>query len=312
VGAIFQMVDNANAGVWYSRQGNVATIDSFTGSIAAISAGTTVITYTILTDTNGCTNASQFNVRILGAPDFSIDSSIRQIKCYGVDDAQIAMTVNGGQGHFSYLWSSGDTTASITNLSKGTYAVNITETATKCSLSDTFIILQPDSFYAIPMIAKEFCKRNDGSIQFQVTGGVRPYTYEWVDNNTDSVRLGLVTGEYSVVITDSNKCNLSLSVVIEEDTCNVNVYDALTPNSDGINDTWIIDGIQYYPDNLVQVFDKIGDLVYEKMSYNNTWGGEGKNGGLLPDGTYYYVIKINSENVKGGHNIQTGAVLIKR
>lgn len=312
VGTIFQMANNASDGVWYSSRGNVAAIDSFTGSIAAISAGTTVITYTILTDTNGCTNATMINVRVLGAPDFSIDSSIRQIRCYGVDDAQIAIIVNGGQGRFSYLWSNGDTTASIANLTTGTYAVNITETATKCSLGDTFIISQPDSFFAIPMIAKEFCKRNDGSIQFQITGGVRPYTYEWMDNNTDSIRLGLVTGDYSVIIADSNKCRLSFNILIEEDTCNVSVYDALTPNGDGINDTWIIDGIQYYPDNLVQIFDKIGDLVYEKSSYNNTWGGEGKNGGALPDGTYYYVIKINTENVKGGHNIQTGAVLIKR
>ena len=312
MGAVFRLEDIANTGVWYSSSGNVAAIDSFTGNISTLNAGTTIITYTILTDTNGCTNTTQFNVRVLGSPDFSIDSNVKQIKCYGVDDAQIAINVTGGHGYFTYLWSNGDTSATITNLTTGMYMVNITETATKCSLTDTFVIRQPDSFYVIPIIAKEFCKRNDGSIQFDVTGGVKPYSYNWMDNNNDSVRLGLVTGDYSVVIADSNKCSLSLSMVIGEDTCNVTVYDALTPNGDGVNDTWTIDGIQYYPDNLVQVFDKMGDLVYEKASYNNTWGGEGRNGEHLPDGTYYYVIKINSENVKGGHNIQTGAVLIKR
>ena len=69
----------------------------------------------------------------------------------------------------------------------------------------------------------------------------------------------------------------------------INIHDAITPNGDGINDVWIIEGLQDYPKNTVQVFDKWGNLLYEQNNYNNDWGGHGSNGALLPDGTYFYL-----------------------
>ena len=53
------------------------------------------------------------------------------------------------------------------------------------------------------------------------------------------------------------------------------IHDGISPNGDGINDTWVVDGIQNYPANKVQVFDKWGDMVFEKDNYNNDWGGKG-------------------------------------
>jgi gliding motility-associated-like protein len=90
------------------------------------------------------------------------------------------------------------------------------------------------------------------------------------------------------------------------------IHDVITPNGDGVNDNWVIDGIHLYPNNLVQLFDKWGDKVYEKASYNNEWYGQGKDGSSLPDGTYYYVIKLNEANKTGGETEFTGTVLVKR
>ena len=86
---------------------------------------------------------------------------------------------------------------------------------------------------------------------------------------------------------------------------------SLPPNGDGINDTWVIEGIQNYPANKVNIFDKWGDLVFERSNYNNDWGGNGKSG-LLPDGTYYYLVKLNQHNPINGTENFTGTVLIKR
>ena len=76
------------------------------------------------------------------------------------------------------------------------------------------------------------------------------------------------------------------------------IYNNLTPNGDGINDVLFISGIEKHPDNVVQIFNRWGNLVTEIKGYDN----KGKafrglfNSEILPSGTYYYVLTYN---VKG-------------
>ena len=71
--------------------------------------------------------------------------------------------------------------------------------------------------------------------------------------------------------------------------------DTLTPNGDGVNDTWHIENIQRYPYATVKVFNRNGLEVFESMNYKNDWGGESTKGGrgLLPVNSYYYIINLN-------------------
>ena len=81
------------------------------------------------------------------------------------------------------------------------------------------------------------------------------------------------------------------------------LYNAFSPNKDGINDTWIIYGISEYPDNEMLIFNRWGDRVWAAEGYDNAgtvWSGEHENGSLLPDGTYYYLLKIPSLNTYPG------------
>lgn len=63
----------------------------------------------------------------------------------------------------------------------------------------------------------------------------------------------------------------------------------ITPNGDGVNDTWQIKNIDQYPNNTVKVFDKHGHVIYNKQGYTNDWDGT-YNNGSLPQGTYYYLV----------------------
>ncbi len=80
----------------------------------------------------------------------------------------------------------------------------------------------------------------------------------------------------------------------------------ITPNGDGVNDTWKIDLIKY-PDAVVTIFDRWGEVVYTSTDYNNEWAGiDQRNGKKLPDGTYFYILKVPSQNnavYKGDINI---------
>ena len=80
----------------------------------------------------------------------------------------------------------------------------------------------------------------------------------------------------------------------------------ITPNGDGINDVWKVD-LTKYPNAAVTIFDRWGEIVYTSTDYTNDWGGiDQRNGKKLPDGTYFYLMKVPSQNnavFKGDINI---------
>jgi len=69
-----------------------------------------------------------------------------------------------------------------------------------------------------------------------------------------------------------------------------NIPNTFTPNGDGINETWLIQYLETYPDNRVQVFTRTGQLVFESRGYKIPWDGK-LNGKPLPFDTYYYIIE---------------------
>ncbi len=98
------------------------------------------------------------------------------------------------------------------------------------------------------------------------------------------------------------------------DTASVNVIvlklpkipNVFSPNSDGINDTWVIEHLESYPGCTIQVFDRYGRQVYSSFGYTKNWDGK-HNGNLLPTGTYYYII-----DPKNGRQKLSGSVTILR
>jgi gliding motility-associated-like protein len=81
------------------------------------------------------------------------------------------------------------------------------------------------------------------------------------------------------------------------------VYNMISPNGDGSNDRWIIDGIENYPENNVKIFNRWGDRIFAIDDYNNTtrvWEGTDSNGKNVPDGTYYYILTITNGGSRTG------------
>ncbi|WP_442267608.1 DUF7507 domain-containing protein [Tenacibaculum sp. ZS6-P6] len=87
-------------------------------------------------------------------------------------------------------------------------------------------------------------------------------------------------------------------VPLEND--DVIIYNIFTPNNDGDNDLFVIGGIESFPNNRLEIFNRWGNLVYKKSGYDNTWNGT-SNGRVtiqvnekLPTGTYYYVLDLGN------------------
>ena len=78
----------------------------------------------------------------------------------------------------------------------------------------------------------------------------------------------------------------------------VTIPNAITPNGDGKNDYFVVDGVEKYPGNELVVFNRWGDIVYSSKPYKNDWYGNNQSGSPLPEGTYYYVLRLNINDGK--------------
>ncbi len=94
---------------------------------------------------------------------------------------------------------------------------------------------------------------------------------------------------------------------VNTDEMFVKVYDkilvpnAFSPNGDGINDTWIIEPLEFFTESVTSVYNRYGQLIYTSKGYPKPWDGT-RNGTQVPVGVYYYVIdlKTNKEPMLAG------------
>jgi gliding motility-associated-like protein len=103
----------------------------------------------------------------------------------------------------------------------------------------------------------------------------------------------LETATFTVTVIDESGC-IGMDSVTVTVLPAVNISSGFTPNGDGVNDTWIIDNIELFPNSVVSVFSRWGTLIFQKSTYNsgNAWDGT-YNGSPAPVGTYYYAIELN-------------------
>ncbi|WP_221409502.1 tandem-95 repeat protein [Marinoscillum furvescens] len=90
--------------------------------------------------------------------------------------------------------------------------------------------------------------------------------------------------------------------------------EGFSPNGDGINDLWELAGIEDYPNNKVQIYNRWGTLVKEFTNYNNTsnaWAGLNRFSKEVPDGTYFYIVTIQGENNPAGIQLN-GYIIVSR
>jgi gliding motility-associated-like protein len=89
---------------------------------------------------------------------------------------------------------------------------------------------------------------------------------------------------------------------LDTDKCGPVIPDAFTPNGNNYNDLFVVPGIEAYENRQLFVYSRYGTLVYESNLYNNDWDGTLLNSGSpVPDGTYYYMFKLDNGLVVNGY-----------
>ncbi len=281
-----------------------------TGPMTDTYSGLKEGTYSVIVkDNEGCVGNQSL---VFDDPD-SLEPIIEVVdtKCFGNYDGTVMLNATGGTGAYKFLWNSEFITGNeIGNLKAGKYQLQIQD-AKNC-VTDTlvsvnqpgkmFIRLDPQNTVA------PFCPDwQNGVLSVSVVGGTRNYTYLWDYNNeSDSIIRNIKEDSYTLHVTDAQNCAADTTFRLKalNNNC-LGIPTAFTPNYDAANDTWEIrymteDGAEVsfdevYPNGVMQVYDRIGNLVYRCTGgCPEDWDGKDLKGRELPVDTYYYIIELNT------------------
>jgi len=243
----------------------------------------------------------------LTQPDFiSLSPVVTLSACFNLDTASIELNISGGSAPYSVTWDN-NLPGSIdqSNLEPGVYTV-IIQDGNDCEIEQEFEIVEPDTLEGSlfsPVLAfpdfniSEYLGIN-GSIDASIEGGSPSYSFVWSGEDGFSSFsqdiTDLIAGEYCLTVTDSLGCIWAECIELTEPFL-LTLPNGMSPNGDGKNDGLYIQGLEGFETNTVQVYNRWGGQVFEQSNYRNSnlWNGEGKNGKLLPDGTYFVVLRVN-------------------
>lgn len=274
---------------WYDSEFALAGL---TRDLNNISAGEYTV---VVKDTMGC--EGNFTVSIEEPEKLIISLTEDNVQCAGGSTGSIHTNVTGGTTPYNYLWSNGEITPDLIDISAGTYSITVYD-KNGCLQNIETQITEPDSI-SIELSPNEVSciHQSDGYITSSIDGGSGGYNFLWSNNETSENIYNLVGGEYSLIITDIFGCTSEKStfVITNQEEC-ISIPTTFTPNGDNINDDWAIKNIYLYPDCNLQIFNSWGSIVYESIGYSVNWDGT-YNGNPLPAGTYYYIL-ILSKNIE--------------
>ena len=194
-----------------------ATTNTSTVVFGSLTAGTY---YMVAEDLGGCTGQSA-NFIVEDSDPFTYGLYVvPNSSCGGTPIGKIIVTGQTGVAPYSYLWSNGFTTSSITGLTPGTYSVVVTDSL-GCSLTETGVITDvPVLGFGSFTATQPTCFSANGILTLQITGGTAPYYYSASTGNvqiqyaTSFSISGLSAGDYYISVTDSAFCNIVVGTTL--------------------------------------------------------------------------------------------------
>jgi hypothetical protein len=181
-----------------------------TGAAGATLSGVAAGTYTV-TVTDGANCQAVQTVTITQPDSISPNASVTDLRCNGIEEGAITLAPNGGSGGgYTYAWSDGSTTASLSSLAAGAYSCTVTD-GNNCSQTFNFTVSEPPALAVVTSSTPD--QGSGGTATATATGGTPPYTYLWSNGSTSNFQSGIAAGTYTVSVTDANNC-LSVDTVV--------------------------------------------------------------------------------------------------
>jgi gliding motility-associated-like protein len=269
-----------------------------TEDVDSLSFGTYAVS---IIDSVGC-EVNIDNITLTVADSIDVSTSGNIAECFG-DGPYLILGSNEGSSVDQQNWTSldGDTLSTDETLEvnpeAGVYEYIYTATAGNCSASDTVTV----EIYELP--DADAGEDDFVFIDEIFTIGGNPTTgpgnnVSWSPGDilADSTELNPSTSievntTFYLTVISPNGC-VALDTVVIEIVPEIDIPSGFSPNGDGINEFWLIGNIEQYPNTVIEVYNRWGDLLHRSAGAYEPWDGK-YEGNVVPVGTYYYVIDIN-------------------
>ncbi len=253
----------------------------------------------VVTDANGCDTTVVVNVPVINP--LLADAGPDRRVCAGVE--VLLEGVSNVPG-VSFQWTDdqgrvlGDQpTIALGDLPIGPNTITLTVTDGACTVTDQVII---------DVLELPFAQAGDDRSIFlgaTTTLGGAPSgppgsVFSWsVDTTLSAIDVPnpaaspTLTTWYTLTVVAPNGCQDTDSVLVRV-LPELVIPSGFSPNGDGWNDAWIIDLIDLFPECEVEIYNRWGEMLFRSVGYKTPWDGR-YNGGPVPVGTYYYIVKLN-------------------
>ncbi|MEX2485776.1 MAG: gliding motility-associated C-terminal domain-containing protein [Brumimicrobium sp.] len=262
-------------------------------------------------DGNNCSSVDSTFVEVVSLPeaDAAANSDSQETFCEG----SVGFLYGSGGDTFTWTGSNNFNSSQqnpvIANFNfenEGIYLLTVVD-ENGCEDEDSINLLVSD-FNDVEISAGDTVLCPGETLQLTATGAT-DYDWSGPGNFSESGQNIMIEnislnqgGVYIVEGTNEFGCSGEDSVEVEvimTSDC-LFIPELVTPNEDNMNDFWVITGITNYTDAEVLVYNRWGNLVFSASPYENDWGGQvnrglkiGGDSGLVPSGTYFYVVKLN-------------------
>lgn len=246
-----------------------------------------------VTNDSGCqAQSSVVSVEFSPVPVVKIQQKITPTLCEGQTQT-LRVTHDGG----TVNWSTGESGDEIRVRASGTYSATLTS-GSGCTATDAVTI----NFDANPAFFVEdvfLCEYSHDEALITAPAGYKMYTWNGVPGG-NVYQINKI-GEVSLVVQDYNGCTTTQKVSVKSKCMDISIPDAFSPNGDGVNDYWVISGLDGNTSAEVNVYNRYGALVYREKGIVSPWDGTYRHKKLAA-GVYYYLIKVNKgKQLFSGH-----------
>jgi gliding motility-associated-like protein len=202
----------------------------------------------------------------------------------------------------SYLWSTGATSATIEATAGGTYSVRLTNEI-GCVIEPTQAVTLLEAPVVTATAAPDAINIGE-TTQLTATPGLATYSWTPLESLNDATIATPIAQPqenttYTVVVTNASGCmgeaQVSVAVTFDDVVNLLQPGNFISPNGDGINDTWEVGSISNFPQCGVKIFNEEGSRVFDALPYLNDWDAS-LNGKPLPNGEYFYFIQCEGES----------------
>jgi gliding motility-associated-like protein len=262
-------------------------------SIAVTEPGNYTLALTS-TQINCSQTALQVPVTFNAPPTLSIQQIVNTTLCDG-ETVSLKATYASGD----IRWSTGETTGTIGVRSSGNYTATV-KLGNCVTEQTTNVQFLPKPVLSLPDAA--LCQFTNESVLLTAPAGFRQYLWNGVAGSQTYTATS--PGDVTLIVTDNNGCQASQTIRIASHCADIKLANTFTPNGDGINDTWVIAGLDDDPTAMVKIYNRYGTEVFENKGYSTPWEGTIK-GKPAPAGVYYYMI-----SAKGGKQILSGTLTV--